>query len=164
MCYSLSAVVTERRDGALPSSCITTYNPATMECFTTHSNIAEASNGETSFSKHGVNKRCGLFECGAAKELQNNYDIKSWLQFFVKQINSSRRCCSLDEGAVVRLLRIGKYKAMGETVKVTLQINSEQQSPSFFNHKQRTAQRKLSTNSKWFHEVLLPLPNWWWEE
>jgi len=45
----------------------------------------------------------------------------------------------LDEGAVVRLLRIGKYKAMGETVKVTLQINSEQQSPSFFNHKQRTA-------------------------
>jgi len=52
---------------------------------------------------------------------------------------------------------------MGETVKVTLQINSEQQSPSFY-HKNRTAQRKLSTNSKWFHEVLLPLPKRWWEE
>ena len=48
----------------------------------------------------------------------------------------------MDEGAVVRLLRIGKYKAVGETVKVTLQINCEQQSPSF-NHKNRTAQRKL---------------------
>ena len=95
-----------------------------------------------------MNKRCGLFECGSkgtAKKLRhqkNNYDIKSWSQMFLKQINSSRRCWSSDEGAVVRLLRIGKYKAVGETVKVTLQINCEQQSPSF-NHKNRTAQRKL---------------------
>ena len=46
----------------------------------------------------------------AAKELRNNYDIKSWLQIVLKQINSSRRCWSSDEGAVVRFLCIGKHK------------------------------------------------------
>ena len=46
----------------------------------------------------------------AAKELRNNHHIKSWLQIVLKQINSSRRCWSSDEGAVVRFLCIGKYK------------------------------------------------------
>jgi len=46
------------------------------------------------------------------------------------------------EWTKMKLLRIGKYKARGETATATLQINSDHP-PPYFNYKPRTPQRKL---------------------
>jgi hypothetical protein len=64
-----------------------------------------------------------------------------------------------------KLLRIGKYKIKGETVKATRQINSDQP-PASFNHNHRTAQRKLFNDirddfSKYlFHDNIDDVMSW----
>ena len=97
-------------EGALPSSCITTQQQWSALLPTRILQKPQRCNFLLML-RRSVEWTKGV-DClnVAAKELRNNYDIKSWLQIVLKQINSSRRCWSSDEGAVVRFLCIGKYK------------------------------------------------------
>ena len=104
-------------------------------------NVTKNTNGASSVSCSENTWKDFLERYGLGDGSKGHCEITTGKVYY-KFLEDDRTLRQPTDAAKMRLLRIGKYKVKGETVKATLQINSHQPPPSF-NHKHRSAQRIL---------------------